>query len=278
VKPLDLSDLKRTMGRWQEALHGQGWNSLYLSNHDQPRAVSRFGSDGEHRVRSAKMLGLWLHGLQGTPYVYQGEELGMGNVAWPDISAYADLETLNWYRVAVTERGWAPAKALAAVHAKGRDNARTPMPWSAGPGAGFTTGTPWLALNANHDEVNAEAARADPDSVFHFYRQLIALRRTEPLLTMGRYRLLLDDHPQVYAYLREADAGDGGESPAAGGPALLVLANFSPETTQLRWPDDLASRPAEVLLSNLPVPSASAEVLAATLTLAPWEGRLLKLG
>jgi oligo-1,6-glucosidase len=155
------------------------------------------------------------------------------------------------------------------------------MPWAAGPGAGFTTGTPWLALNANHDEVNAEAARADPDSVFHFYRQLIALRRSEPLLTTGRYRLILEDHPQVYAYMRVAAGGEGGEGRAegaAGGGALLVMANFSKETAQLRWPDDVASRAAEVLLSNLPVASPAVAALALPLTLAPWEGCWLKLG
>jgi len=188
--------------------------------------------------------------------------------------------------VAVDERGWAPSKALAAVHAKGRDNARTPMPWKAGPGAGFTTGRPWLALNPNHDEVNAEAARADPDSVFHFYRQLIALRRSEPLLTHGCYRLILEDHPQVYAYLRETSVDEsGGEAGSAAGgsasdaPALLVLANFSDAPAQVELPTELGSRAAALLLSNLgaAAPDAPASAMAASFTLAPWEGRWLKL-
>jgi oligo-1,6-glucosidase len=268
AKRLDLADLKATMGRWQEALFGQGWNSLYLSNHDQPRPVSRFGNDGEFRVRSAKLLGLWLHGLQGTPYVYQGEELGLVNVAFADISHYQDLETLNWYRVATTERGWSPEKALAAVHMKSRDNARTPMPWTSAPGAGFSSGTPWLALNERHVDMNAESARADPDSVFHFYRQLIALRRSEPLLTTGRYRLILDDHPQVYAYLREEGEGENLR-------ALLVLANFSDESAAVNLPKDLAGRTASELIGNLG-PARWAQ-LPATLTLAPWEGRWLAL-
>ncbi|MFZ2988559.1 glycoside hydrolase family 13 protein [Ideonella sp.] len=264
LKPLHLPDLKRSMGRWQQALHGRGWNSLYLGNHDQPRPVSRFGDDGLHRVRSAKLLAMYLHGLQGTPYVYQGEELGMTNLPWPSVEACQDLETRNWWRVAVDEQGLDPAVALAAVRAKSRDNARTPMQWSAGPGAGFTTGTPWLPINANADRINADAARADPDSVFHLYRQLIALRRSLTVLVDGHYQPLLEDDTRLAAYLRQTD----GES----GTRLLVVCNFSGEPLTVRWPDHLDAAGYQTLVSNLPGDVAAAP-WASEMTLQPWEAR-----
>lgn len=277
LKPLDLRDMKRTMSRWQDALADCGWNSLYLSNHDQPRPVSRFGNDSpQWRVKSAKMLGTWLHFHQGTPYIYQGEELGMTNVAFDSIEAYQDIESRNMYRVATQERGQDPAEVLRAIHAKGRDNARTPMPWTAhvasGAHAGFTTGTPWLQLNPNHPQVNAEQARADADSVFHYYRRLIALRRSHPVIVQGRYELLLPDHAQVYAYTRTlADAGDA--------EVLLVLCNFSDQPQPVALPEALAARSAHVLISN---DDEAAAVATATdlrnLTLHAYEARVLRLG
>lgn len=263
LRPLHLPELKTILSRWQNGLHGQGWNSLYWCNHDQPRVVSRFGDDSaRYRVRSACMLATALHLMQGTPFVYQGEELGMTNVRWPDIAHYRDIETLNMYRVAITERGQSPAKVLQSIHAKGRDNARTPMPWNAGPQAGFTCGTPWLAVHDNHAEVNAEQALDDPASVFHHYRRLIALRKTLPVLVHGRFELLLPGHPHLLAYLRDD-----------GHTRLLVLCNFSglfQPLEGLALPDRSG---AQALIGNLP----SEEWALAPHTLAAWEARVWQL-
>ena len=188
-RPLALRDLKASLGRWQAGLADVGWNSLYWNNHDQPRAVSRFGDDGAHRVAAAKMLATVLHLHRGTPYVYQGEELGMTNAPWSGIEEFRDIETLNHYAEAVAH-GADPDAVLAVLRPRSRDNARTPMQWDASPNAGFTSGTPWLPVNPNHTEINAEAARADPDSVFHHYRRLIELRRTEPVVAFGDFTML----------------------------------------------------------------------------------------
>jgi oligo-1,6-glucosidase len=263
LKTLDLLELKASMSRWQRELHGRGWNSLYLSNHDQPRPVSRFGDDGRYRVESAKMLGTFLHLLQGTPYIYQGEELGMTNVRFESIDDYRDIETLNLYREAVHERGLDAAQVMAAIHAKGRDNARTPMQWSDGPNAGFSAGTPWIGVNPNHREVNAQRAMADPDSVFHHYRRLIELRRTLPVVVHGRYELLLAEHPQIYAYTR-----------TLGDERLLVICNFSGDTPQCTLPEDLACCRLELLIANYPVEAG--EDLR-TLSLRPYEARAYQL-
>jgi oligo-1,6-glucosidase len=259
LKPLHLPDLKASLSRWQSGLHGQGWNSLYWNNHDQPRIVSRFGDDSPaYRERSAKMLATCLHLMQGTPYVYQGEELGMTNVAWPSIDHYRDIETRNMYRLATQERGRAPAQVMRSIHAKGRDNARTPMQWSSGPQAGFTSGTPWLAVNANHTHINAEAALADPHSVFHHYRQLIALRKQHPVLVSGRYELLLPDHLHLFAYLR-----DDGQT------RVLVVCNFSGQFQRLPMTELPSIHGATPLIGNLPF----AEWPMAPDTLAAWETR-----
>jgi oligo-1,6-glucosidase len=164
VRPLNLRDLKASLGRWQAGLHDVGWNSLYWNNHDQPRVVSRFGDDGEHWVRSATMLGTVLHLHRGTPYVYQGEELGMTNAPFAGVDDFRDVESLNHHRAAL-QRGEDPDRVLAALRTMSRDNARTPMQWDASEHAGFTTGTPWIPVNPNHAEINVEAALADPSSV-----------------------------------------------------------------------------------------------------------------
>jgi oligo-1,6-glucosidase len=202
--PLDLRDLKASFGRWQAALADVGWNSLYWNNHDQPRIVSRFGDDGAYRVESAKMLATVLHLHRGTPYVYQGEELGMTNAPFETIDDFRDIESLNHYREAVAHGG-EPAAVLAAMRPVSRDNARTPMQWDDSAHAGFTTGTPWIALNPNYKEINAAAAVADQDSVFHYYRRLIELRHTEPVVAHGDFTMLLPDDPKVYAFTRTLD-------------------------------------------------------------------------
>ena len=263
AKPLDLRDLKTTMTRWQDELVGRGWNSLYLSNHDQPRPVSRFGDDGRWRVESAKMLATFLHGLQGTPYVYQGEELGMTNVHFDSIDDYRDIESINMYHEAVDERGEDAAKVLAAIHAKGRDNARTPVQWDAGPNAGFTRGTPWIRVNPNHEAINARDALADPDSVFHYYRRLIALRKTNPVLVYGRYRLILAEHPQIYAYLRTLYDD-----------RLLVVCNFGSGTPIFELPPEVDVARARLLIANYPV---DADAPVASIPLRPYEARIHRL-
>jgi oligo-1,6-glucosidase len=253
VHPLALRDLKATFGRWQAGLADVGWNSLYWNNHDQPRIVSRFGDDGEHRVRSAKMLATVLHLHRGTPYVYQGEELGMTNFPFAGLDDFRDIESLNHYAEAVAA-GDPAGHVLAALRVASRDNARTPMQWDATEHAGFTTGTPWLAVNPNHAEINAEAALADPGSVFHHYRRLIELRHTEPVVAHGDFTMLLPDHDQVYAFTRAYE-----------GTELLVLGNFSGARVPFEvegWAD------AELLLGNVAEPEPGA--------LAPWEARIYR--
>ena len=215
--PLKLLDLKASFGRWQAGLADVGWNSLYWNNHDQPRAVSRFGDDGVHRVRSAKALATVLHLHRGTPYIYQGEEFGMTNFPFASIADFQDIESINHYRQAVAA-GQDPASVIAAMRIAGRDNARTPVQWDATPQAGFTTGTPWLAVNPNYLDINAAEALSDPDSVLHHYRKLIALRHTEPAVGRGDFTMVLAQDEQIYAFTRRL-----------GGTELLVLANLSGE-------------------------------------------------
>jgi oligo-1,6-glucosidase len=263
VRPWRLSDLKRVMTRWQKELEGRGWNSLYLSNHDQPRPVSRFADDGRYRVESAKMLATFLHMQQGTPYVYQGEEIGMTNVAFDSIEDYRDIATLNMYREAVEEKGIDPKLALTIVHARSRDNARTPMQWDDGPGTGFTTGEPWIKVNPNHASINVKQALADPDSVLHYYRQLIRLRRENPIMVYGTYDLILDDHPQIYAFTRTLSDD-----------RLLVILNFSGDTPVFVLPAPLASYDKASLISNYELDPAEK---IDRLTLRPYEARVYRL-
>ncbi len=264
VQPFDLRDLKATFGRWQEGLARTGWNSLYWDNHDQPRAVSRFGDDGEHRVASAQCLATLLHLHRGTPYVYQGEELGMTNAPFAGIEDFRDIETLNHYTEAVGA-GADAGTVLEAVRAKSRDHARTPMQWDATEGAGFTTGHPWIAVNPNHTTINAEAERADPGSVFHHYRRLIALRHSEPAVAHGDFTMLLDDDPTVYAFTRRLDDVE-----------LLVVCNVSGSPTRADVPDADAWQRADVLLVSGSDPDAVAAVDGPGLLLAPWEARVLR--
>jgi oligo-1,6-glucosidase len=243
VVPWKLSELKRVMSRWQEGLYGVGWNSLYLNNHDQPRMVSRFGNDTTYRIESAKMLATFLHMMQGTPYVYQGEEIGMTNVAFPSITHYADVETLNMWRERVIDGGADPDLMLKAIHQKGRDNARTPMQWNSTRFAGFTEGEkPWLEVNPNYREINAEQATADPQSIFHYYKKLIRLRKTHDVIVDGRYALLLPDHPEIYAYTRTLES-----------EVLLVVLNFYGGTPAFTLPQDVTYGQSELLISNYAV-------------------------
>ena len=236
-RPLHLPSLKHCMRHWQQGLHGQGWNSLFFNNHDLPRIVSRWGNDGEYRVESAKMLATMLHGMQGTPYIYQGEELGMTNIRL-DISQYADVESLNLYKEK-TAAGCSHEQVMDMIYARGRDNARTPMQWTSGPQAGFTTGTPWLPVNENYKTVNAEAALADPDSTFHYYRKLIALRKEYDIFRDGWFKLLDAENEKVFAYTRDMK-----------GKHMLVVCNFTAEPQDWKLPWNYLG--AKKLIGNYP--------------------------
>lgn len=238
-QPVKLTDLKQSLTKWQTGLHGTAWNSLYWNNHDQPRIVSRFGDDSPaYRERSAKMLATLLHFLQGTPYIYEGEELAMTSAHFTQLSDYQDLESLNAYHHFVDDEKRVSATTMLAYLAHiSRDNARTPMQWDASLNAGFSTGTPWLAVNKNYPEINAKQTLAQPDSVFNYYQRLIELRHTLPVITDGDYQLLAPDDAAVYAYLRQ-DAGQ----------TLLVICNFT-ATTQTRHFDQLLTD-AKQLISN----------------------------
>lgn len=256
LKPLHLPDLKANFAKWQHGLEGRGWNSLYWDNHDQPRIVSRWGDDSpEHRVNSAKTLATVLHLQKGTPYVYQGEEIGMTNAYFTSIEQYQDIEILNHWAEA-TALGADPEELLESYRTKGRDNARTPMLWDATDKAGFTTGEPWLEINPNHTEINVEAAVADPDSVFHHYRKLIGLRHDNEVVREGVFALLEPDHEQLFCYTRTVP----------GQPVLLVLANMSSQACTL--PEDLRREGAVLLATHEERRDDE---------LAPWESRIVEL-
>ncbi|MDR1585875.1 MAG: alpha-glucosidase, partial [Treponema sp.] len=192
TKRFDLREFKRVTAKWQDGLYGAAWNSLYLENHDQPRSVARYGSAATHedREKSAKMLAICLHFQQGTPYIYQGEELGMTNFPWTSLSQFNDVEIFNARKELVEEKKALSGEAMmAGFKARCRDNARTPMQWDSSPNAGFTKGKPWLEVNPNYQDINAEKQRDDPDSIFHFYKKIIALRRQCPVIIEGRYEL-----------------------------------------------------------------------------------------
>lgn len=235
--PLELPKLKECFRRWQQELHGKGWNSLFMDNHDLPRIVSRWGNDKQYRVESAKMLATMLHGMQGTPYIFQGEELGMTNICLP-IEEHVDIETLNAYNERVA-MGYDPEDVMASIHARSRDNARTPMQWTAQANAGFTSGMPWVPVNPNYTEINAAAALEDENSVFHHYRRLIELRKTYPVFRNGSFTLLLPEDKEIFAYTRDTEEEH-----------LLVICNFTDKTLQLDAPE--AFRGAQVLLANYP--------------------------
>ena len=258
-----LSELKQVMSRWQNDLYGKGWNSQYLSNHDQPRQVSRFGDDGEYRVQSAKLLATFLHMLQGTPYIYQGEELGMTNVAFASIEKYRDIATRNRYRELVEEEGFDRQEVLELVHRKSRDNARTPMQWDATDNAGFTTGTPWIDVNPNYTAINAVQAVSDPDSIFHYYRKLIELRKAHRVIVDGRYELILEHDTAIYAFTRTLER-----------ERLLVVLNFTSGTAEFVLPDELPAGDPELLIANYAVENTED---IRRLTLRPWEARVYRL-
>ncbi len=250
-RTVTVRDLRDTLTKWQVELAEDGWNSLYLSNHDQPRMVSRFGNDTAFWYESATALATVLHLHRGTPYVYQGEELGMTNVPFDSIDDFRDIESLNYYANATTEFGLDASAVLATVRQKSRDNARTPMQWTAEPGAGFSTVTPWIPVHPNHEWLNAATQRADPGSIYHYYRRLIALRHTEPVVTSGDFELIAAVPETVYAFRRRL-----------GEQCLEVYANLSNAAVSL---DEFDLASGRILLGNYP------EHDRMSAQLAPWE-------
>jgi oligo-1,6-glucosidase len=256
----NLVDLKRSLGRWQTGLAETGWNSLYLGNHDQPRSVSRFGNDGRYRVESATLLATILHLHRGTPYIYQGDEIGMTNAGFTSIEQYQDIESVNWFAESIIA-GAEPDTLLESLRFRSRDNARTPVQWDTSPNAGFTTGTPWLGVNPNHTEINVEADRAAGErSVFEHYRRLVALRHSSAVVALGDFVLLEPEHPTLYAFTR-----------SLGSETLLVLGNFSNDRMDAALPGIPAAANSPVILGNY------ASVSPVGTTLRPWEAKVIRL-
>ncbi len=235
-----LTELKKIMSKWQTGLAGKAWNSLYWCNHDQPRMLSRMGNDDpKYREVSAKMLATCLHMMQGTPYVYQGEELGMTNYPFTSLDEFRDIESIHAYRE-LTEKGIvSPEDMFDYISYKGRDNARTPMQWDDGPQAGFTTGTPWIPVNPNYKEIYAKEQMERETSVFHYYKKLIRLRKEHEIIVYGDYKLLMPDSEELYVYLRSYQ-----------GEKLLVMCNYTAREIAFRIPEELQGRTGEVLISN----------------------------
>ncbi|MEK4486012.1 alpha-glucosidase [Psychrobacillus sp. FSL H8-0484] len=248
IQPLNLVALKRNLEKWQHALHQVGWNSLYWNNHDQPRIVSRFGDDDKYREVSAKMLAICLHMLQGTPYIYQGEELGMTNVKFDTIDDYRDIETLNMYKEK-RQKGIAHVEIMASIYAKGRDNARTPMQWSSD--GGFTAGTPWIQMNPNTSNINAEQALADHSSIFYTYQKLIHLRKESDILTNGSFQLLIPDHPHLFVYKRQSEEEE-----------WIIVTNFSAHKEQLECElCGVQNSNGKIIIANYETPNINGDII-----------------
>ena len=257
-RKMDLKDMKEVLSRWQKGLEDVAWNSLFWENHDQPRSVSRFGDDKKYRETSAKMLATCLYMMQGTPYIYQGQELGMTNVPFGGIEDFRDLESINAYHE-LTESGvFTEEEMLRYLCYKSRDNARTPFQWSAGENAGFTTGMPWIMVNPNYREINAEEQMGREDSVFHYFRKLIRLRKENEVIIYGIYDLLLPDSKEIYAYTR-----------TLGEEKLLVVCNFSDGEVSFDVPEEF--RKGEILIGNY----ADAAVKE-RMTLRPYEAVVVR--
>ena len=260
--PFDFLQLKSIFNHWQTGLNGKGWGALFWCNHDQPRVVSRLGNDQQYRVESAKMLAASVHMMQGTPYIYQGEEIGMTNPGYTEISQYRDVESTNMYDIMVNRDGVAHQDMMAILAQKSRDNSRTPMQWNSEPYAGFSQAQPWLDVANNYTEINAEQALEDKDSVFYFYKALIELRKQVPVITHGRYQDLLPEHPSIFAYVRESE-----------GQTLLCINNYYGEEAECVLPERFEMAKAKSLLSNYQV--SESLVASHHQVLRPYETRIL---
>ncbi|MEZ8656166.1 alpha,alpha-phosphotrehalase [Vibrio splendidus] len=260
--PFDFLQLKSIFNHWQAGLNGKGWGALFWCNHDQPRVVSRLGNDQQYRVESAKMLAASVHMMQGTPYIYQGEEIGMTNPGYTEISQYRDVESTNMYDIMVNRDGVTHEDMMAILAQKSRDNSRTPMQWNSEPYAGFSLSQPWLDVANNYTEINAEQALEDKDSVFYFYKSLIELRKEVPVITHGRYQDLLPEHPSIFAYVRESE-----------GQTLLCINNYYGEEAECVLPERFEMANAKSLLSNYQV--SESLVASHHQVLRPYETRIL---
>ncbi|HHV98954.1 MAG TPA: hypothetical protein GXX36_05895 [Clostridiaceae bacterium] len=261
VIPWKLTDFKRIIEKWQVGLFGKGWSCLYFSNHDQPRMVSRFGNDTIYRKESAKLLATLLLTIHGTPFIYQGEEIGMTNVRFSSIEDYRDVETLNFFKEAVNS-GWPVEKVMEAIYCKGRDNVRTPMQLNDEKNAGFTKGEPWIKVNPNYKEINVAQSSTDPDSVLNYYKKLIQIRKNLPVLIYGEFNLILEDDEQIFAYTRKL-----------GNDKVLVILNFSNEYAWFNSPESVDQNNIELLISNYE--TERTEQLNC-LKLRPYEARVYK--
>ncbi|NAW69406.1 alpha,alpha-phosphotrehalase [Vibrio sp. V27_P1S3P104] len=260
--PFDFLQLKQIFNHWQTGLNGQGWGALFWCNHDQPRVVSRLGDDQQYRVESAKMLAASIHMMQGTPYVYQGEELGMTNPGYTSIEQYRDVESTNMYDIMVNQKGVNKEDMLAILADKSRDNSRTPMQWNSAVYAGFSQATPWLSVAENYQQINAEQALADNSSVFYFYQRLIQLRKKVPVITQGDYLDLLPDHPAIFAYQRRDDK-----------QTLFCLNNFYSGEEECVLPEWVQLENARYLLGNYRLPTD--QPVHAHQILRPYETRII---
>ena len=260
-KKMDLRDLKEIMTKWEKGLEDTAWNSLFWENHDQPRSVSRFGNDdGKYREKSAKMLATCLHMMQGTPYVYQGEELGMTNVPFRDISDFRDLDSINAYHELVGQGVFTEEEMMRYLRYKSRDNARTPFQWDDSENAGFTTGTPWIMVNPNYTEINAAEQMGRADSVFNYYKELIRLRKTNDVIVYGTYELLLPDDKELYVYERRL-----------GEKKLLVICNFYGNNRKFTFPEGWDSDRLSVMIGNYSDAQPAAEM-----DIRPYEAVVLE--
>jgi oligo-1,6-glucosidase len=256
-RPLDVRELKASFARWQEGLAATGWNSLYWNNHDQPRAVSRFGNDGDYWLQSAQALAAILHLQRGTPYIFQGEELGMTNAPFLDIAEIRDIESLNYFAEAIRSPGATPEIVLERIRRIGRDNARTPMQWTAASHGGFTVGVPWIGSHPNHVTINAADQVGVAGSVFEFYRALIRLRHDEPIVAVGDFRMIAPQHPTLFAFER-----------TLGYERLLVVANLGVVDLDPEEASGADFAGLGTILSNYPAADPVAP-------LRPWEVRVL---
>ena len=263
LKPLELLDLKRALSRWQVELEGTGWNSLFWNNHDVPRIVSRWGNDKEYRVESAKMLATLLHGMKGTPYIYQGEELGMTNIRFESLDDYKDIETLNMYNERRAQ-GYKHEDIMLSIYTKGRDNARTPIQWDNSENAGFTSGKPWIKVNPNYKEINAAEQLNDENSIFNYYRKLIKIRKSNPVVIHGDYKLILEKNKDIFAYIRTIE-----------NEKLLVVCNFTGnDKTKFVLEEQIEFKSRELLISNYDV---DVNEPIENIDLRPYESRIYKL-
>jgi oligo-1,6-glucosidase len=262
-QPWRLSDIKSVMTGWQMELQGKGWNSLYLENHDQPRSVSRFGDDVNYHSHAAKMLATWLHMMQGTVYIYQGQEIGMTNANFSSMDDYKDLESRFAYEEMITLQKMHPNDALKAIQLKSRDNARTPMQWDSSTNAGFSTGIPWIKVNSNFAEINVQRQEKDPNSILQYYKRLVQLRKQHDVIVYGTYHPLAEEDRRIYAYKRTFH-----------GQTLVVIANFSADSPTFAMPTDIVYSSKKVLISNYDV---DAEQPLESIDLLPYEARVYLL-